>query len=76
MNFIGTVAFNGSSAPNRETLPSTFSVISDWWTSVIEYYRQEVMTGNYDGHSITVTIIEVQSGLSIESVRIENPWEI
>lgn len=75
MNFIGFVTFNGSNAQSRETLPATFDVISDWYQSVVEYYKQEVITGNYDGYHVTVSVTTTDAELVIDTT-IENPWAV
>lgn len=74
MNFIGCITFNGSDAKGRETNAAPFGIIADWYSSVVDYYRQEVITGNYDGYHITVSVINQETNLVIEEICIENPW--
>lgn len=76
MKFTGCLTFDGANVEGRSTNAASFPVISDWYQSVVDYYRQEVMTGNYDGFAVIVTILNSETYEEVHSLTIENPWRI
>jgi hypothetical protein len=59
MKFIGVIAFLDSvERQNRITTQMSFEVMVDWVSSVIEFYRQDVRTGEFDGTEILVQVYE------------------
>jgi hypothetical protein len=58
--FVGAIAFldSESGKEGRLTLVMSFGLAAEWVASVKEYYTQEVMSGNYDGSEVLVTVYE------------------
>lgn len=80
MNFVGFISFLDSTKEDRRTTVVEFAVIADWFISVTEFYRQEVMTGDYDGTEILINVFEFdqlgqyESDKLVETVSIMNPY--
>lgn len=79
MQYYGIIEFADSDTrESRETLITNFSTISDWWQSVREYFRQEVMNGHYDGSAIAICVFQQETETTIstciEKVVINNPY--
>lgn len=58
MRFFGAIAFLDSTREDRVTAVTNFEVISDWYQSVKEFFPQEVMSGDYDGTEIMISVYE------------------
>lgn len=58
MRFFGAIAFLDSTREDRVTAVTNFEVISDWYQSVKDFFLQEVMSGDYDGTEITISVYE------------------
>lgn len=89
MKLVGAIAFLDSmTKENRTTTVMPFDVASDWFQSVREFYRPMVMTGDYDGTEILVTMYEYKgklgyyspvddfdfTGAVVHSMSIMNPY--
>lgn len=74
--FVGAIAFLDSDVPDRITKPGEFEVISDWFISVRDYFTQEVITGNYDGTAVLITVYKgtAYDGEVMGSLVIANPY--
>lgn len=56
--FIGAIAFLDSEKEDRRTAVMTFEIMTDWFQSVLEFHRQAVKLGDFDGTEILVNVYE------------------
>lgn len=88
MQFIGAIAFlDSAERTDRVTNVMQFEVMTDWFTSVRDYFQEEVRTGFYDGSEILVTVYQFEgnrpvtdfdydSERVIDSLSIMNPYYV
>lgn len=59
MKLIGMITFlDSAERENRQTAVMSFGIAADWFKSVKEFMTQEVMTGNYDGTEIMISVFQ------------------
>lgn len=78
--YIGQIEFVGSSKLGRTTLVMEFGLMLDWFKSVVEFHKGEVMTGHYNGTEVVISVFEASNdGYSdrlLETVSIMNPYDL